>query len=80
MYAYIYLYLYLYLSLCVNPQGLTRSSSPSRATRNLLPRTPNLTWGIQIQLFLWRSHKNPNRVFRLVCPVYGMNTTHSRLI
>ena len=27
-----------------------------------------------IHVFLWRSHRSTNRVFRLVYPVYAMNT------
>jgi len=32
------------------------------------------TWGIRIDVFLWRTRRNMNRVFRLVNPVYDMNT------
>jgi len=32
------------------------------------------TWGIRIDVFLWRTRRNMNSVFRLVNPVYHMNT------
>jgi len=32
------------------------------------------TRGIRINVFLWRTRRNTNSVFRLVNPVYDMNT------
>jgi len=32
------------------------------------------TWGIRIDVFLWRTRRNMNSAFRLVYPVYDMNT------
>jgi len=32
------------------------------------------TCGIGIHVFMWRNHKNMNNLFRLVNPVYDMDT------
>jgi len=52
-----------------NPVNKTISCIGQALGRGCVP-----TWRIPIHLLLWRSHRNTNSVFRLVCPTYDMNT------
>jgi len=58
--------------VCVWPVDLFTCSRSSDLSRSNLCSNP--TCWIDIHIFLWRNHKHMNSVFRLVNPIYDMDT------